>query len=261
MHELLFCSLAVLWMMLESAKRFTELDSVFAGLSSGLGDDTFRIRGIVVEVGADSATIAAPSNLPCFSAEARTDVAETSIGFLNVPIASLSQGKPKGWTAISSLSPWPDKNAVMVAYNSLMEEPVAAPSSTEVEQLYVSAEGSRSSLRPARDRSSQAASSAEPAAVARMPAALLGLLRGSQGLVGGEGLDEDGSDEGELLDPLMRPMMASSVAHASLPPGVNGFGSQGAVAPAPAATDPMMVGDLVMFRGAYESGQLPLKNT
>ena len=82
--------------MLESVKRLTELDSVFAGLSSGQGDDKYRIRGIIVEVGTETATIAAPSDLPCFSLEARTDVVGTSIGFLNVPIASLSQGKPKG---------------------------------------------------------------------------------------------------------------------------------------------------------------------
>ena len=163
--------------MLESSRRLTELDSVFAGLSSGQGDDKYRIRGIIVELGTETATIAAPSDLPCFSAEARTDVAGTSLGFLSVPIASLSRGKPKGWTTVSSLRPWPDKNEVMDAYNALMEEPVVAPSSTEVEQLYVSAEGSRSSLRDARARSSQPASSAGPTAVAPMPAALQGHLR------------------------------------------------------------------------------------
>ena len=194
--------------MLESVKRLTELGRVVSGLSSGEGEEKYRVKGIIVEVGPDTAPIAVPGDLPCFGRDASTDVAGTSLGFLNVPIVSLSRGKPKGWTTVSTLRPWANKNEVMDAYDALMEEPAAAPSSTEVEQSCVSAVESRGSLRDARAISSQGASSAGPAAASPMPAALQGLLRGAQGLVGGSGLDRDDSDEGELLGPMMRPMMA-----------------------------------------------------
>jgi hypothetical protein len=206
-----------------SVRRFSELDTVYAGLVTGTSGETYKVRGIVLEIGDEEATIAVASTLACFDGESAIEVDGTKVGFVSVPLVALSRARPKGWAneMILMLAPWPDKNAVMDSYNALKVEPSAAVSSSEVEQSFASAAESRNfgAGIQSRARSSQAASSAAASPVPRMPAALQGLLQGSKGLVAENAYDDFDSEEGDFADPMMRPVLvAPNVAHAALPP-------------------------------------------
>ena len=96
-----------------------------------------------------------------------------------------------------------------------------------------------------------------------MTAALQGLLQGAKGLASGSAYEDCGSEEGELDDPMLRPVVgAQGVVHAALPPGVVAHGAANLGMPIEATQEQAMTGhdeDLAMMNSAFDAGQLPLK--